>query len=818
MTATIPLNVKPSPGESVQAVTATLVSCVKTARDTTTQHYDAREIIESIRTEKHFKLREPVEKIRQRFRSIMASTGSDRKAAKEAVAQAKKMLPGVLWSGRFRNRKRNDPDKLSQHSGLLCADLDELGDRIADVRAKLVTSPHLWALFLSPTGDGLKCVFRVAADAEKHKASFRAVEAHVRDLTSAQIDQACSDLSRLCFLSHDPDAHLNDKAVELPPLIETEKPAPSATAVMCEPEIESRQRIAVELLGTIDWRTEMRGCCTCPAQHLHTTGNGARDCEVRIDGAPTIHCFHNHCRGIREGVNHELRSRIGKAERAAKSQIQNGDTTAATVTPERWLNQKFPSLSGQFGDPILEGVTKQGVVYVQDIGEDFFAATLGDEGSPDAPTVFLPTEAKFYTYGPTDGIFVQQRDPVLLARLSRLLLECSRECPDYNTNALEFRFRDSANLSGVLKKARGLLEVSHDFFSTDLTEFIPCANGMLRLSDKALLPFSSKYGRRNKLAVPYDSDAKCPLFLDTLMRPALDPDDLDLLQRWCGLALVGENIAQSIVILTGTPGGGKGTFIRVLNGIIGSTNVASLRTQHLADRFEISRFLGKTLLYGPDVPENFLNQRGASVLKSLTGGDPMTLEFKQSNESPLINCKFNVIVTCNSRLTVHLEGDTDAWRRRLAIVDYHKPKPNQVIADLDHQILDAEASGVLNWMIEGLDKIRANGWQLILNSAQQRAVDNLLLESDGDNLFAREALIRAEGEQLIVEDCWCAYVEFCTQRGWKTLLRRDFASRIGDVVVRTHKLTVSHDIKDDRGKSQRGWNGLKLREGHQVGQ
>src|SRR5215510_15096165 len=31
------------------------------------------------------------------------------------------------------------------------------------------------------------------------------------------------------------------------------------------------------------------------------------------------------------------------------------------------------------------------------------------------------------------------------------------------------------------------------------------------------------------------------------MRPALDRDELDLLQRWCGLALIGENLAQKIV-------------------------------------------------------------------------------------------------------------------------------------------------------------------------------------------------------------------------------------------------------------------------------
>nr|MBA2733847.1 hypothetical protein [Acidobacteriota bacterium] len=266
-----------------------------------------------------------------------------------------------------------------------------------------------------------------------------------------------------------------------------------------------------------------------------------------------------------------------------------------------------------------------------------------------------------------------------------------------------------------------------------------------------------------------------------------------------------------ILILTGTPGGGKGTFVRVLTGIIGQNNIASLRPQLLGERFELGRFLGKTLIYGADVPENFLNQRGASVLKSLTGYDPMTLEFKNSNESPFIICQFNVIVTCNSRLTVHLEGDTDAWRRRLAMVDYHKPKPAHVIADLDKLILKTEASGILNWMLEGLDKLRADGWQLYLSTAQQESVDNLLLESDGHTLFVKEALVRSES-QLTVPDCFAAYVEYCSDRGWVALSRNKFGQMIGDTVARHYGLTVRHDISDASGKAQRGWRGLSLRE------
>ena len=348
------------------------------------------------------------------------------------------------------------------------------------------------------------------------------------------------------------------------------------------------------------------------------------------------------------------------------------------------------------------------------------------------------------------SIYVHRREPALQAGLSKLLLESARDCDgNCDSKALAFRFRDTSSLSGVIKRARGILEVSHDYFANNLTEFIPCANGMLRLEDRELLQFSPDYRRRNKLAVSFDPKTKCPIFLDTLMRQALDEADIELVQRWCGLALIGENVAQKMLILTGTAGGGKGTFIRVLSGIIGDANLGSLRTQLLGERFELGRFLGKTLLYGADVREDFLNQRGASVLKSLTGADPVTPEFKNSNETPVVVCKFNIVVTCNSRLTVHLEGDQEAWRRRLVVVEYNKTKPQHVIADLDKQILAQEASGVLNWMLDGLDKLRADGWQLQVDHHHQTHVDNLLLESDGHAVFLRECLIREESGQQI---------------------------------------------------------------------
>jgi hypothetical protein len=305
------------------------VSTVTSATDTVPRDYDASTVIEAIRKGGK-KLRGQVEEIRATMQRELTAHG-DEKRAKRAIDPLKKQIPGVLWSGRFSQRAN---DKLVSHSGLLCADLDSLNGELSAVRAKLSDSPHLWTLFKSPSGDGLKAVFRVPADQAKHAGSFRAVEQHVKQLTGVQVDQACKDVARLCFLSYDPELILKANAREIEPLPEPEKPRPINNGMV---NLSERQRIATGLLGAVDWQSETSGFVACPGKHLHTSGDNDRDCKVELDSAPTIHCFHNSCRGILEGANHTLRSRIGKVERqtaSTKIPVLRGGTSNCVAVDE----------------------------------------------------------------------------------------------------------------------------------------------------------------------------------------------------------------------------------------------------------------------------------------------------------------------------------------------------------------------------------------------------------------------------------------------------------------------------------------------------
>jgi hypothetical protein len=253
--------------------------------------------------------------------ALRSATGDERD-------RLKKTLPAFLWAGKFTTRKN---DGIEKFSGYLCADVDKVAERIGELHDIARNDPQVAAAFVSPSGTGIKIVFRVpvAADAKEHQRNFAAVRSHVALIYAAKVDEAAKDVARLCFVSHDPAAFYNADAVPLD--VPSEPETVASVQTLAAPSViqpSTRAQVAEKLLGVIQW-TDEGGFCKCPGEHLHTSANGAKDCMVMLDSVPTIKCFHDSCAGMVNGANHELRSQIGKAERPTAPAIktESGNAT-----------------------------------------------------------------------------------------------------------------------------------------------------------------------------------------------------------------------------------------------------------------------------------------------------------------------------------------------------------------------------------------------------------------------------------------------------------------------------------------------------------
>jgi len=114
----------------------------------------------------------------------------------------KKQLASICFSGTF---LRRDDRSIERHSGYMVADFDHVTE-LAALRETLMADQYVHLLFTSPSGDGLKAVFKVPANAKEHKARFRALMEY---FNREDFDPKNGNLSRVCYESYDPDLYYN---------------------------------------------------------------------------------------------------------------------------------------------------------------------------------------------------------------------------------------------------------------------------------------------------------------------------------------------------------------------------------------------------------------------------------------------------------------------------------------------------------------------------------------------------------------------------------------------------------------------------------
>jgi len=335
--------------------------------------------------------------------------------------------------------------------------------------------------------------------------------------------------------------------------------------------------------------------------------------------------------------------------------ISGLDAVLGTGEPE---NEYVARIMNESGPPAFLNYNGR----ISKLGEPFWAALRAHE----THTIFSPEENAFYRYNDSNGLYGKITEGALRTDFAHRILTAAKRWKEWA--GLE-RFRSSAQINGIIRHLEGQTEVIDAFRSRqDWQPVIACANCVVRIDleeGKLFVEnFNPKFRLRHGSPYNYDPDAKCPLF-EKAMFSHVEPDDKEVLQKLGGQALLGRNICQRIGILDGIGGSSKSEFVAVLRGIVGSHACAQLRTAQLLERFEIGAIARASFLSGSDVPGDFLCRAGAHVIKAMVGNDLLECEAKGSNIRAWIHGTFNILVTANTILHILLNGDHEAWRRRI---------------------------------------------------------------------------------------------------------------------------------------------------------
>ncbi len=226
-------------------------------------------------------------------------------------------------------------------------------------------------------------------------------------------------------------------------------------------------------------------------------------------------------------------------------------------------------------------------------------------------------------------------------------------------------------------------------------------NGVIDLRTSCLIePRRDQYITRTA-GIEYRPDATASTWKTFLERIQPDPDVRSFLKRWCGYCLTGDTSEQCFAIFYGSGRNGKTTLVETIMFILGTwARQADFQTFAIKDRDSISndlaRLAGCRLVSAAEGSDGV--RLDEAIIKKLTGGDRITARFLHA-EFFEYTPSFKLILSSNHRPKIR-GTDEGIWRRiRLVPFDVTIPL-NEVDPNLKKKLF-AEASGILNWMLEG---------------------------------------------------------------------------------------------------------------------
>jgi phage/plasmid-associated DNA primase len=279
-----------------------------------------------------------------------------------------------------------------------------------------------------------------------------------------------------------------------------------------------------------------------------------------------------------------------------------------------------------------------------------------------------------------------------------------------------------------------------------LRGLVPCQNGVLRLSDRALLPHSPALG--NRWALPIDWRPDAPLGpIGPFLKEALVDDQSVAIFRAAAHSAITATRRKIFLEVTGPADSGKSVISALLSAVVGLENTRPTSLDQLESkegRFETARLRDKLLV---TIPEAQRYNGPLETLKALTGGDEIRAELKGSMAAVDFYFDGLVVVTGNAPIKPSDQSAAVINRRRSITT------PRAVPVRQQRPLLDRRGGGwegelapylpgLLAWILAMTEEAASAALARDVTSpARIEAEMTVLLESDAMAAWAEEVLI-----------------------------------------------------------------------------
>ena len=762
----------------------------------------------------------------------------------------KRKLPAVTLSCSMVSRSKNAPVRARTHSGWLQCDFDgkeNLGLVQSDIRARLQADPHVGAVFVGPSGVGIKCALRI--DGSQHLASFATAKEYFREEYGLTIDKACKDVERLCFVSYDPDAWCRDgetQVLQVTAVAEKEIIRPVKQSREITPFEEDQHDMSIEDVREIlsylpkrpDYDTWLRiasgvfsvlplaaGVMVLnewapeenPGEYERKHRNRLKNVTIRT----VIHYAQQH--GFDAGAASRRKTWLGRI-------IFGKQDTAAAHTDLLEGDNEPTELS----DSDKEIISESDELDIETIAKYYAEEQVGDS------KLFRLTSSKDFSYDPLSqmwrkynagtglwtkdmiGSSIHNMSAQVIAGYHTLISHVEAEAKAAKNK--EVTKNNAAHVQQIKQRCGSLqklpymtnvltLAQKYDAMSRNATEYdkhrhlLGLANGLcVDFARKIVRPTERKDLISVASPVVYDTNATCPEF-DSFLHRAFggDPDMIDYWWRIVGYSMTGFVDHDALFFCYGLGANGKSTGLMVLRFLLGDqlstmVDVNTLLGTNGSDAsldYKKSMLEGKRLIITDELPDN--KKINESMVKGLLGGEDIVA--RRPYEKPYTFSPTHKIWMVGNHKPKISGVDHGIWRRIHLIpwevtIPANERKPRSQM----WATFKAELPGILNHAIDGYLDFEERGG-LCPPAMVKAATEEYRLEEDSLQQFVAERIVPQPGAHFAMRDLFSEYKAWCATSGetcvvdtcnkfTRTLKQPPYSMNIG---YDSYKVNVLHD-------------------------
>ncbi|MFL9940388.1 DNA primase family protein [Paraburkholderia graminis] len=245
----------------------------------------------------------------------------------------------------------------------------------------------------------------------------------------------------------------------------------------------------------------------------------------------------------------------------------------------------------------------------------------------------------------------------------------------------------------------------------------------------------------------------------------------NLVQEYCGYTLLNDTRFQVAQVWQGQGSNGKSVLLKIMQKI--HQKSAAIRLDNM-EKFGLQSLVDASLAVAAETPKRGINEQ---VLKACITSDPVVIEAKQRNEFTY-HSTAKWIIACNR--FPHINDETDGVWRRLQIIDWNVQfdKRNR-IERLDELIIERELHHVVNWCLEGLQRLLRRGsfdepQSVLANTMREKESSNTVLAFSEDYSVGY-----SEGGKTLAKDAiYEKYLSYCEECGHTPCGNVEFWSRM----------------------------------------